>query len=58
MKKTEKIIDLCMLYQIESSYSLIKLYENEIKRYELQKQSLLNSCLFWFQKKKVEKKFR
>lgn len=52
---SKKIIDLCMLHQIESSYTLIKLYENEIKRYELQKNSLLNGCLFWFQKKKVEK---
>ena len=54
-KLSQKIIDLCLWYQIEDSHNMIRLFGSEIKMYESQKQALLNSCIFEFQKKKIEK---
>ncbi len=54
-KLSQKIIDLCLWYQIEDSRNMIRLFGSEIKMYESQKQALLNSCIFGFQKKKIEK---
>ncbi len=55
-KLSQKIIDLCLWYQIEDSRNMIRLFGSEIKMYEAQKQALLNNCIFKFQKKKIEKK--
>ena len=55
-KLSQRIIDLCLWYQIEDSHNMIRLFGSEIKMYEAQKQALLNNCIFRFQKKKVEKK--
>ncbi len=52
---SERIIDLCLWYQIEDSHNIIRLFDNKIKMYEAQKQALLNNCIFKFQKKKIEK---
>ena len=52
---SERIIDLCLWYQIEDSHNMIRLFDSEIKMYEAQKQALLNNCIFKFQKKKIEK---
>lgn len=54
-KLSERIIDLCLWYQIEDSHNMIRLFDSEIKMYEAQKQVLLNNCIFKFQKKKIEK---
>lgn len=54
-KLSQRIIDLCLWYQIEGSHNMIRLFGSEIKMYEAQKQALLNNCIFRFQKKKVEK---
>lgn len=54
-KLSERIIDLCLWYQIEDSHNMIRLFDSEIKMYEAQKQALLNKCIFKFQKKKIEK---
>lgn len=54
-KLANRIIDLCLWYQIEDSKNTIKLFDNQIKMYEVQKQTLLNNCIFRFQKKKIEK---
>ncbi len=54
-KLSQRIIDLCLWYQIEDSHNMIRLFASEIKMYEAQKQALLNNCIFRFQKKKVEK---
>lgn len=53
-KLSQRIIDLCLWYQIEDSHNMIRLFGSEIKMYEAQKQALLNKCIFRFQKKKVE----
>lgn len=57
-KLSQKIIDLCLWYQIEDSRNMFRLFGSEIKMYEAQKQALLNNCIFKFQKKKIEKKIR
>lgn len=51
----EKVIDLCLWYQIEDSYNMIKIFESEIKILEMQKEMILSNCTFKFQRKKVEK---
>lgn len=51
----EKVIDLCLWYQIEDSYNMIKIFESEIKVLEMQKEMILNNCTFKFQRKKFEK---
>lgn len=51
----EKVIDLCLWYQIEDSYNMIKIFESEIKVLEMQKEMILSNCTFKFQRKKVEK---
>lgn len=51
----EKVIDLCLWYQIEDSYNMIKIFESEIKVLEMQKEMILNNCTFKFQIKKFEK---
>ncbi len=51
----EKVIDLCLWYQIEDSHNMIKIFESEIKVLEMQKEMILNNCTFKFQRKKVEK---
>lgn len=55
MKLSEKILDLCLWYQIEDSNNWIRVFESEIKAYEAEKRILLENCMFWFQKKKVYK---
>lgn len=45
---SERIIDLCLWYQIEDSHNIIRLFDNKIKMYEAQKQALLNNCIFKF----------
>ena len=52
----EKVIDLCLWYQIEDSHNMIKIFESEIKILEMQKEMILSNCTFKFQRKKVEKK--
>ena len=54
-KLSERIIDLCLWYQIEDSHNIIRLFDNKIKMYEAQKQALLNNCIFKFQKKRLKK---
>lgn len=54
-KLSQRIIDLCLWYQIKDSHNMIRLFGSEIKMYEAQKQALLNNCIFKFQKKKIEK---
>ena len=51
----EKVIDLCLWYQIEDSHNMIKIFESEIKILEIQKEMILSNCTFKFQRKKVEK---
>lgn len=51
----EKVIDLCLWYQIEDSHNMIKIFESEIKILEMQKEVILSNCTFKFQRKKVEK---
>lgn len=51
----EKVIDLCLWYQIEDSRNMIKIFESEIKILEMQKEMILSNCTFKFQRKKVEK---
>lgn len=51
----EKVIDLCLWYQIEDSHNMIKIFESEIKILEMQKEMILSNCTFKFQRKKVEK---
>lgn len=51
----EKVIDLCLWYQIEDSYNMIKIFESEIKILEMQKEMILSNCTFKFQRKKAEK---
>lgn len=55
MEISRKIMDLCILYQIEDSHNAIKLFSNEIKMYEAQKRILLNSRSCIFKKKKIGK---
>lgn len=57
-KLSQRIIDLCLWYQIEDSHNMIKLFGSEIKMYEAQKQALLNNCIFRFQKRKIEKELK
>lgn len=51
----EKVIDLCLWYQIEDSHNMIKIFESEIKILEMQKEMILSNCTFKFQRKKFEK---
>ena len=51
----EKVIDLCLWYQIEDSHNMIKLFESEIKFHEIQKDAILSTCTFGFQRKKISK---
>ena len=51
----EKVIDLCLWYQIEDSHNMIKLFESEIKFHEIQKDAILSNCTFGFQRKKISK---
>lgn len=51
----EKVIDLCLWYQIEDSHNMIKIFESEIKILEMKKEMILSNCTFKFQRKKVEK---
>lgn len=51
----EKVIDLCLWYQIEDSHNMIKLFESEIKFHEIQKDAILSKCTFGFQRKKISK---
>lgn len=37
MKLSEKILDLCLWYQIEDSNNWIRVFESEIKAYEAEK---------------------
>lgn len=53
--RAEKVIDLCLWYQIEDSHNMIKIFESEIKILEMQKEMILSNCTFKFQRKKVEK---
>ncbi len=55
-KLSQRIIDLCLWYQVEDSHNMIRLFGSEIKMYEAQKQALLKNCIFKFQKKKIGKK--
>ncbi len=55
-KLAERVIDLCLWYQIEDSNNMIRIFESEIKMYETEKQLLLNNCILGFKSKKVNKK--
>lgn len=54
----EKVIDLCLWYQIEDSHNMIKLFESEIKFHEIQKDAILSKCTFGFQRKKFQRKLK
>ena len=54
----EKVIDLCLWYQIEDSHNMIKLFESEIKFHEIQKDAILSKCTFGFQRKKISKEIK
>lgn len=53
-KLSEKIIDLCLWYQIEDSHHWLKLIDMQIKNCQMQLHFLEDSKPFWFQKKKLE----
>ena len=50
----EKIIDLCLYYQIEDSHRWLKMINLQIEYCNLQIEFLLDNKPFWFQKKKLE----
>lgn len=54
-KLAEKVIDLCLWYQIEDSHNMIKIFDSEIKILEMQKEMILSNCTFKFQRRKAEK---
>lgn len=49
-----KIIDLCLWYQIEDSHKMLNLIDLQIKSCRLQMEYLIDTKPFWFQKKKLE----
>lgn len=53
-KLSEKILDLCLWYQIEDSNMTIKLISHQIDFCKLQKNHLLDNKPFWFQKEKLK----
>lgn len=53
-KLAEKIVDLCLLHQLNSSNYTIRLIRHQINFYELQISHLVDSKPFWFQKKKLK----
>ena len=54
-KLSNKILDLCLLYQIEESNLIIKMISHQIDFCNLQKEHLLDNKPFWFQKEKLIK---
>ena len=54
-KLSNKILDLCLLYQIEDSNLMIKLISHQIDFCNLKKEYLLDNKPFWFQKEKLKK---
>lgn len=54
-KLSQKIIDLCMWYQMENSYRWIGIIDHKIKFCDIKIQHLLDSKPFFFQKSKLEK---
>ena len=55
-KLSEKILDLCLWYQIEDSNLTIKMISQQIDFCNLQKEHLLDNKPFWFQKEKLKKR--
>ena len=55
---TEKIIDLCLIYEIKDSEIYIKLLDSQIKFYESRLSYLRESKPFFFQKKKLNEYFQ
>ena len=53
-KLSEKIIDLCLYYQIEDSHHWLRLIDLQIKNCQMQLHFLEDQKPFWFQKKKLE----
>lgn len=51
---SNKIVDLCLWYQIEDSHRWIELISHKIKMYELKKEHLLDNKPFKFQKRKLK----
>ena len=54
-KLSEKILDLCLWYQIEDSNLTIKMISQQIDFCNLQKEHLLDNKPFWFRKEKLKK---
>lgn len=53
-KLYEKIIDLCLYYQIEDSHHRLRLIDMHIKSCQMQLHFLEDQKTFWFQKKKLK----
>lgn len=51
---TNKVLDLCIWYQIEDSYHWMRLIEQQIKFCEIQIAHLEKYKPYWFQKKKLK----
>lgn len=51
---TNKIIDLCLIYEIKESHSYFELLDNKIKFYQNQIRFLEDTKPFFFQKKKLK----
>ncbi|MDO5569763.1 MAG: hypothetical protein Q4G04_06685 [bacterium] len=49
-----KIIDLCLWYQMEDSHRWMEMIDLQIKNCNLQIEFLLDNKPFWFQKKKLD----
>lgn len=50
----KKIFDLSLVYENENSKNWIRLVKCQIKSYEIQKQHLIDTKPYFFQKKKLE----
>lgn len=53
-KLSNKIIDLCLWYQIEDSHRWLDIIDLQIKNCQIQLDFLKEIKPFWFQKKKLE----
>ena len=50
----DKVIDLCLWYQIEDSHRWMDVINLQIKNCQIQLEYLLENKPFWFQKKKLK----
>ena len=53
-KLVDKVINLCLWYQIEGSHRWMNIMNTLIKNYQIQLEYLLDNKPFWFQINKLE----